>query len=172
MADTVVGATPDSHASGDDPNRRDFSKQFHDEFLGEDIGHGGLKHKHEPDWTWKRPGLAMEMARDVYAGMVDLCKQQRGEACKARPFDDPEVQKRLTGFFANEPKLYVDRFRDLVDVPDVIDYSAKVRMLDPTYEIDPVEAAKRGDRVRRAKEREAAAARERRERADRRLDRQ
>lgn len=59
-----IHAWEDSYSHQEDPVRQDFGKQFHDEhpapFNDQDIGHG--MHKHEPNWTWERPELALTMA--------------------------------------------------------------------------------------------------------------
>jgi len=41
----------------------------------------------------------------------------------------------LKDFIKHEPKMYVDLFRNLIDVPDVVDYTDKVKLFDPSFEM-------------------------------------
>jgi RHS repeat-associated protein len=155
-------AWEDSYSHQDDPNRRDFAKQYHDKLGTKDIGHGW--HKHEPDWTWRHQGLAMTMAEQTHREIVTLCQKYRGKACTTTQF--PAIRDRVFDFVKFEPKLFEDIMYTL-SVPDVLDYSDKVHILDSSYVVDPAEIAKRQARYQEYLKREANRKREEQRRRDR-----
>ena len=141
-------ALEDSYSHQEDPVRRYFGKRFRDKALGVDIGHG--LHGHEPDWTWVRVPLARKMAAEVYLAMVDLC-QRINSTCHAAPMD--QVLEEIDPFLSFEPDLFDDLKYGRV-VPDVISYEKKIRKLDESYVVAPLEAAKRSKRYEDALRRE------------------
>ncbi len=141
-------ALEDSYSHQEDPVRRYFGKRFRDKALGVDIGHG--LHGHEPDWTWVRVPLARRMAAEVYLAMIDLC-QQINSTCHAAPMD--QVLEEVDPFLSFKPDLFDDLKYGRV-VPDVISYEKKIRKLDESYVVDPLEAAKRSKRYEDALRRE------------------
>jgi RHS repeat-associated protein len=154
-----------SHQSGE--TDRDFAKQYHDlSTIGQDIGHG--LHKHKPDWTWDRPELAMKMARTTNHALVLVCKHYLGDSCKPHPFG--AVIKKVWDFIVFKPETFTDQFtyNDMAfSVENVRDYTAKIKLLDESYELTPPEREKRAKPYREYLQRVAEAERLRREQAKR-----
>jgi RHS repeat-associated protein len=143
-------ALEDSYSHQAGTARREFPLQYHQHLGLKDYGH--WREGHRPDWTWRRPLLAMAMARDVFGKLVRL-RERYHQASKPLPFDDPDLQSRLSRFIAFEPELFEDVMYS-VTILDVADYSEKVRLLDPTFVIDPGEKALREPRYKAACERQ------------------
>ncbi|HMJ87007.1 MAG TPA: RHS repeat-associated core domain-containing protein, partial [Vicinamibacterales bacterium] len=154
-----IHALEDSYSHQSDQHRRDFSKRFNDlvpgklkwlrDFVpggkGHGIGHG--VEGHTPDQTWRRPDLAMLMAEDVYREMVNLCLRYSGTACATHSFEG--LRPRVKKFIEFEPDRYVQWKFAAYPVEDVIDYTDKIRMLDPTYSINHDEwAIRHGEYVK------------------------
>lgn len=127
----------------------------------EDIGHG--LHGHEPDWTWARVPLARRMAADVYLAMVALCQHLNG-FCDTAPMD--QVLDEIDPFLSFEPDLFDDLKYGRI-VPDVISYEEKIRKLDQSFVVAPLEAVKRSKRYSDALRREENRKREEQLRRDR-----
>jgi len=155
----VIHALEDSYSHQSDPHRRDFSKRFNDLVpgklkwlrdwvpggFGHGIGHG--VEGHTPDQTWRRPDLGMLMAEDVYREMVNLCVRYTGTACATHSFES--LRPRVRKFIEFQPDRYVQWKFEAYPVEDVIDYTDKIRILDPTYSIDHDEwAIRHGEYVK------------------------
>ena len=132
-------ALEDTYAHQSNPRHRDFGAQYHDAIvkggvvLIRDAGHG--LELHEPDWTWTRPELAMEMAADVYSELLRLCELRCAQQ-RYKTFD--ELRPTLWSFFTYQPTLYVDQFVAAggfvqKDVPDVLTYRQKIAILDTKF---------------------------------------
>ena len=76
-AGEYLHALEDSYSHQSNEDRRDFSQTY-----GTRYGHA-LK-LHEPDWTWKREGLAHSMAMETYQKLKKLCVQYM-KGCEASP---------------------------------------------------------------------------------------
>ena len=139
-----IHALEDSYAHQADEHKRDFSKRYNglpnkwitDKLwggLGHGIGHG--LHGHRPDQTWRRVGLAMTMAEEVYKEMVNMCVRYTGAACSPNSFEG--LRTKINNFVRFQPDMYVQyNIGGLVPVEDVIDYTDKIKKLDSTYTID------------------------------------
>lgn len=140
--------------------QRVFGKQFHDEhpapFNGQDIGHG--RHKHEPDWTWDRPELALSMAKSTYSLLVKLCAQYSGQ-CAGAAEDFAAFESTVLDFLMFPPEIYSDVFEAgplQIIVPDVVSYEKKVRLLGEGFSTDSFrEAKKRASRFAASQQRRA-----------------
>ena len=158
-------AWEDSYSHQADPKRRDFRQQYHDvhpvPFNNQDIGHG--RHKHEPDWTWKRAELAITMAETTFHQLVALCEEHKDE-CSGKPIDFESFQGKVEEFSKETPELYADLYAGMITVPDVVSYEEKVQILDSSFTTKGTqEAANRERRVDAAKERERQEEKERQE---------
>ena len=70
-------ALEDSYSHQRGRYKRDFTRQF-----GTLVGHA--KWGHTADHTWRRPELAMEMAKDTFDTLVELCQEShQGRACRS-----------------------------------------------------------------------------------------
>ncbi len=90
------------------------------------------------------------MAEEVYLAMVALCQQLIG-TCQAAPMD--QVLEEIDPFLSFEPDLFDDLKYGQI-VPDVISYEKKIRKLDRSFVVTPLEAAKRSKRYEEALRRE------------------
>jgi len=130
-------AWEDSYSHQSDTSSRDFGDQFHDEhplpFNDQDIGHG--RHKHKPDWTWDRPGLALRMAKSTFSLLVKLCAAYRSQ-CPGIAEDFSTFESIVVNFISFKPQIYQDEFVAgpfRIVVPDVASYEEKVRLLGGTF---------------------------------------
>ncbi len=103
------------------------------------------------------------MAADVYLAMVALCQQLNG-FCDTAPMD--QVLDEIDPFLSFEPDLFDDLKYGRI-VPDVISYEEKIRRLDQSFVVAPLEAAKRSKRYSDALRREENRKREEQLRRDR-----
>ncbi len=109
-----------------------------------DVGHGAQGHK--PDFTWERPHLVLEAAREVYRFLVAACGRYRGERCDSAEFGS------LTGtiwrFAVAKPPMFLEMFAGVPLVPSVRDYSEKIRILHRNFVLTPDERSERERKVR------------------------
>ena len=140
----------DSYSHQANPHERDFGAIYHDSIAGlGDIGHG--RHKHEPDWTWKRVPLALQMAKETYEQIVRIGSHYLA-GVKPKPYS--QIEERVQRFVMFEPKSMFDDLIFGVTVPDVTDYTEKIRELDTGFSLTQKESEKRRDRYLQSMERE------------------
>ncbi|MEO8275836.1 MAG: RHS repeat-associated core domain-containing protein [Thermoanaerobaculia bacterium] len=93
---------------------------------GWNIGHG--LEGHEPDWTWMRWPLAMEMARAVYLDLAVLCLKYQDECA---PTDYAAIVQPVFDFVVFEPELIPES--TYVPLLTVADYGRKVGILNSAF---------------------------------------
>jgi hypothetical protein len=137
-------ALEDSYSHQSDPHRRDFSKTY-----GTQVGHA--RDLHEPDWTWKRSGLAHSMAIDTYQKLKALCTEFMGGCTQSKGFRTfAQIEASVDEFINLKPELITERQRPMnaatVWIEDVRDYTEKIRRLDSGFTPTPAESQNRFDK--------------------------
>jgi RHS repeat-associated protein len=131
-------ALEDSYAHQTDPHQRDFSKTYSGG-LDDIFGHGA--HLHTPDWTWERPELAVSMAQETFAKLIALCGTTYGAPCNHKGWSD--IALTVDSFVWFKPELTWEVKYNSVPIPNVRDYTTKIKRLDDTYELDRGQMASR-----------------------------
>lgn len=157
-----IHALEDTYSHQKNQQHRVFGDYFHDMGEGIDWGHG--LHRHRPDWTWDRPELAMEMARETLEQLSELCQDYFG-TCTPLPFESFESTVRQ--FVELPSDTYIDLKYGFREVPDVRDYTEKIQVLDPSFVPTRIEAAVREEGYRRYLARQKELENERARRASR-----
>jgi RHS repeat-associated protein len=89
-------ALEDSYAHQSSPLSRDFAQTYNTWF-------GHALEGHEPDWTWMRINVAMDMAEDVFTELHGLCLEASASTCTALRWE--EIQGTVERFVAYKPGL-------------------------------------------------------------------
>ena len=148
-AGAFLHAFQDTYSHQKNFNHRDWNDQYN-----KVIGHGADGHR--PDWTWDRPGLAMEMAEATYQKLLELRRRSKfiSGVEASRTFSG------VTGFAEVEGK--VRRFVEFQNLcfytqtypeykftfQNVFDYTPKIKELDSNFELTTYERFQRNEEYR------------------------
>lgn len=116
-----IHALQDSYSHQRGKIYRDFNNSF-----GIVIGHG--LRGHEPDWTWKRSAIAMDMARNVFDELRSLCVETNPSTCTALPWS--QIQSTVLRFVSFEPRLGIEKVGPFViPTASATGYQSKIDIL-------------------------------------------